>query len=80
MPRALTLPLMLLAIAACSPTLTTDIATDTGSATAAKICDEIGQSLPTRSRSDTQQTRDEITEAYAVFVAVCPNHEHLIPK
>lgn len=44
-----------------------------------EVCWQIGENLPTRSRKDTQQTRDEITETYAAFAIVCPSHTHLIP-
>jgi Flp pilus assembly protein TadD len=43
------------------------------SATEQAICEAWGGSLPTRSRSDTQQTQDEIQQAYAVQDAVCLN-------
>jgi hypothetical protein len=43
------------------------------------ICEGIGGALPTRSRSDTPQTRDEITRLYATFAATCPDQEGLIP-
>ena len=44
------------------------------------VCIEVGHALPTRSRSDTEQTRSEITTLYARFAAACPQHKHLIPK
>ena len=44
------------------------------------ICDSLGQTLPTRSRQDTAQTRDEITYHYAMFAAVCPASAGLIPR
>lgn len=50
-----------------------------GSATEREICRQMGESLPTRSKSDTQQTIDEISETYAKFALVCPGWEHLIP-
>lgn len=50
-----------------------------GSATEEAICDAIGHSLPTRSRSDTTQTSDEITRLYATYAAACPQHQRLIP-
>lgn len=56
---------------------TTQIA---GGATSAAICDSIGAALPTRSRSDTPQTSDEITVLYATFAAACPQHARLIPQ
>lgn len=36
------------------------------------VCSGWGGSLPSRSRSDTQETRDEIGLAYDVFIAACP--------
>ena len=50
-----------------------------GSATSNARCAELGGVLPTRSRADTQETVDEITQLYATFAAVCPDHAHLIP-
>ena len=50
------------------------------SATEGAICDSIGYALPTRSRSDTAQTSDEITRLYATFAAACPQAVGLIPK
>lgn len=35
------------------------------------LCAEWKRSLPTRSRSDTQQTQDEIGRAYDVYEAAC---------
>jgi hypothetical protein len=49
-------------------------------ARANEICWAWGQSLPTRSRRDTAQTKTEITRAYADFKTACPEHEHLIPE
>ena len=43
------------------------------------LCRVWGESLSTRSRSDTEQTRDEIGEGYADFAAACPDFTHLIP-
>lgn len=37
-----------------------------------ELCISWRDSLPTRSRSDTQQTRDEIGLAYDVHIAACP--------
>ena len=56
---------------------TTQIA---GGATSAAICDSIGAALPTRSRSDTPQTADEIVILYATFAAACPEQVGLIPR
>lgn len=43
------------------------------------LCRIWGESLPTRSRLDTERTQKEIAEAYADFAAACPAFEHLIP-
>jgi hypothetical protein len=48
--------------------------------TEAALCEAWGRSLPTRSRQDTQQTRDEIQVAYADFLNGCPDYGYLIPK
>lgn len=40
-------------------------------ATEAALCDVWQDSLPTRSRSDTPETQEEIGRAYDVFEAVC---------
>ena len=52
-----------------------------GEATATEntICRIWGESLPTRSRSDTAQTQNEIGEAYADFATACPAYAGLIP-
>jgi hypothetical protein len=49
-------------------------------ATEKTLCEIWGESLPTRSVDDTQQTRDEITVAYADFANACPDRVHLIPE
>ena len=51
-----------------------------GSATEAEVCRQLGAKLPTRSRSDTQQSQDEDQQLYAAFSLVCPEFEYLIPK
>lgn len=53
----------------------------TGGATATEntLCRIWGESLPTRSRTDTAQTQTEIGEAYADFAAACPAYAGLIP-
>lgn len=48
-------------------------------ATEAELCRSWGESLPTRSRSDTVQTRAEIQVGYADFLNACPGLEHLVP-
>jgi hypothetical protein len=49
------------------------------SATESKLCKIWGESLATRSRSDTPETQREIAESYADFAAACPDHKGLIP-
>ena len=51
----------------------------TATATEAEICRQLGGALPTRSRSDTEQTRDEITDLYATYSLACPDWVELIP-
>lgn len=50
-----------------------------GSATEAARCEIWGKSLPTRSRADTGQTRDEIQRGYAAFDLACPGFGYLVP-
>lgn len=58
-----------------------DLTTRVGATeTEATICREIARELPTRSRSDTVQTQEEITDLYTQFALVCPDHKNLIPK
>lgn len=42
------------------------------SETEAQLCREWRDSLPSRSRADTDRTIDEIEEAYNVFLDACP--------
>ena len=49
------------------------------SATENELCLSWGNSLPTKSRSDTVQTIDEINIAYGTFADACPGYEYLIP-
>ena len=49
-------------------------------ATEEALCVSWGQGLPTRSRADTQQTQDEIQNAYAEFVSACPAYSHHVPQ
>ncbi|MEM6727016.1 MAG: hypothetical protein AAF618_00825 [Pseudomonadota bacterium] len=44
----------------------------------AALCVAWGEALPTRSRSDTAQTQDEIEAAYDAFAAACPDHLELL--
>lgn len=43
------------------------------------LCRAWGESLPTRSRSDTKVTTFEIEAGYAAFAGACPDYDHLIP-
>lgn len=45
-----------------------------------ELCAQWGESLATRSRLDTEQTKDEIQESYARFSLACPKHLHLLPE
>lgn len=65
--------LALIALTSCGNTMTQ------GGATENALCQLWGESLPTRSKSDTPQTKNEIQEAYADFVIACPQWEHLVP-
>lgn len=61
--------------------LMTGCATSTMPATETEreVCIAWGESLPTRSRTDTDQTRAEIQRGYATFAAACPAFTDLIP-
>jgi len=50
-----------------------------GGATENTLCRIWGESLPSRSRADTEQTKREIAESYADFAAACPEWQDLIP-
>lgn len=56
------------------------IAPPEGTQTERALCRVWGNSLPTRSRSDTDQTKQEIQKAYLAFSLACPDYEHLIPN
>lgn len=62
--------------------VTSGCVNSTGAVTATEneLCQTWGQSLPTRSLSDTEQTRAEITQAYADFANACPTLVDLIPE
>jgi hypothetical protein len=62
-----------LILTACAPL------TVPGGATETALCRAWGESLPTRSRADTNQTALEIGAAYADFAAACPGFNNLIP-
>ena len=64
-------------LTACGNTTTRAIETETD--TEAELCRQWGNSLATRSRHDTGQTKDEIQAGYATFGLSCPNWKHLIP-
>ena len=49
------------------------------SATEVELCRSWGESLPSRSRSDTDQTKAEIQISYADFQNACPAFAHLLP-
>ena len=67
--RGLTLFAMLsMTLAAGQCQMTTPEATETEK----ELCRAWGSSLPSRSHQDTQQTRDEIGQAYRDFEAACP--------
>ena len=76
MPMKSTAALMLIALTltACAPSTVPAGATD------AALCRAWGESLPSRSRADTEQTAQEIGAAYADFAAACPDATHLIPR
>ena len=57
---------LLVLAGACTPT------TNVGIATEAEICRAWRDSLPSRSSSDTEQTRAEIGVSYDVQAAACP--------
>lgn len=69
-------------LSGCTNTTTAVIGTDPDRATASEseVCRQLGQKLPTRSRSDTQLTQDEIQEQYAAYALACPDFAHLIPE
>lgn len=62
-----------LILTACTPGATG------GTATVKTICESLGEALPTRARTDTEQTQIEIAELYADYAQVCPEYRHLIP-
>jgi len=63
----------MIVLSACAPSTTQATATE------AELCRSWGESLPTRSRTDTAQTRAEIQVGYADFANACPAFAHLIP-
>ena len=75
MPKILQMLLLAIALilSGCAPSMTPDTATER------TLCRVWGESLPTRSRRDTEQTKLEISEAYADFAAACPDFVNLVP-
>ena len=65
--------ILLVTLAGCAPPAFQATATE------AELCRAWGESLPTRSRMDTAQTRMEIQIGYADFINACPGLEHLVP-
>lgn len=66
MKMLLTSAIALVLLAGCAQTMTPAV---TGTETA--LCDVWQDSLPTRSRADTPETRAAIGRSYDVFEAVC---------
>ncbi len=62
---------LLLLASGCATMIRTSAATETERA----ACEAWRDSLPSRSRADTQITRVEIGDAYDVFLAACSDHE-----
>ncbi len=61
----------LMKFAAVLVTLTGCTTLTTATATETAICDAWEDTLPTRSRSDTEQTQSEVGQNRATFRAVC---------
>ncbi|MDJ0826971.1 MAG: hypothetical protein QNJ16_15870 [Rhodobacter sp.] len=82
MRSRIVLPLAaLITLPACDLTRTAAGATDgTPGPTEAALCRAWGESLPTRSRSDTGRTAEEIEAGYTDFASACPDFVHLIPN
>ena len=51
-----------------------------GGETEVERCYQLGKALPTRSHADTEQTKAEIQNIYAVFSLACPSHARMVPK
>ena len=49
------------------------------SATEDELCRKWGGALPTRSHSDSSQTKHEIQVSYATFALSCPKWVDLVP-
>lgn len=71
LPSACAIALLLFATACARPTPVTVEATATEDAR----CEAWRDALPSRSRSDTQQTQDEIALLYDVFLAACEGYD-----
>ena len=67
LPRYVMLSMLPVAVAACNPMTG-------GSETERALCEAWRDSLPTRSREDTDQTQNEIGLAYDVQAAACPRY------
>lgn len=76
-PLKFVVALSVICLPGCESLTTRVIETETASE--AELCRQWGAALPTRSRSDTQQTKDEIQQAYAAFSLACPGWAHLVP-
>ena len=74
MRKTFVIVLALIGLAACNPSRTVATATE------AEVCISWGESLPARSRQDTPQTQEEISVAYADFIAACPAWADLVPE
>ena len=70
---AVALPLL---AGGCGTTTRTGAVTETERA----VCDAWRDSLPSRSRSDTIETRHAIGRAYDEFLAACPDHSLAFPE
>lgn len=64
----------MIALIGCVPSMTQVTATE------AELCRSWGESLPTRSRADSAQTRAEIQVGYADFLNACPAFSKLVPQ
>lgn len=72
-PTVFAIPLMLLGwVGACAPTTQPTIADTAGTEAFREACIQWRDSLPTRSRNDTERTQQEIGYAYDVQGMVCP--------
>ena len=49
------------------------------SETEGELCKQWGTHLTDRSRSDSQETMDGLSDEYEAFILACPKWEHLVP-